>query len=91
MRARRSRRDHRFPGSWHKRQKSRFSGAPRHSLEGGRMNNYRVYANACDFGIIEAATDQDARDMAAQMAGYRSEADMVARLESPSEMVVVIA
>jgi len=55
------------------------------------MNKYHVYANECDFGIIEAATDQDARDMAAQMAGYLSEADMIARLECPSELVTVSA
>jgi hypothetical protein len=39
MRARRSRRDHRIPGAWHKRQKGRFSGAPCHYFEGGRMNS----------------------------------------------------
>jgi len=54
------------------------------------MNKYHVSANECDFGIIQATTEQKAKDLAAQMAGYRSEADMIARLESPSEMVAVI-
>jgi hypothetical protein len=52
-----------------------------------RSKKYRVHANACDFGIIEAASEQEARDRAAQEAGYQSEADMVERLEQPSEIV----
>ena len=51
------------------------------------MKKYQVEANACDFGIIEASDEQDAKDQAAQMAGYKSEADMVAQLEQPSEIV----
>ena len=48
---------------------------------------YNVYANACEFGIIEAASAQEARDIAAQMAGYKNEADLEERLESPSEII----
>ncbi len=51
------------------------------------MTKYHVYANACDFGDIEAADAQHARDLAAQMAGYQSEAQMVETLEQPSEIV----
>ena len=51
------------------------------------MTTYNVYANACEFGLIEAANAQEARDKAAQMAGYESEADMVERLGQPSEIV----
>ena len=49
--------------------------------------NFNVYANAAEFGIIEANSEQEARDKAAQMAGYKSEADMVTQLEQPSEIV----
>jgi hypothetical protein len=48
---------------------------------------YRVYANACDFGEIEAADEKQARDLAAQMSGYQSEAQMVETLELTSEIV----
>ena len=51
------------------------------------MTKFNVAANACEFGMIEAATAQEARDLAAQMAGYESEADMVERLGQPSEIV----
>ena len=51
------------------------------------MTTYNVYANACEFGLIEADTDQEARDKAAQMAGYESEAQMVETLGQPSEIV----
>jgi hypothetical protein len=51
------------------------------------MTTFYVTANACEFGLIKAATAQEARDLAAQMAGYESEADMEARLEQPSEIV----
>lgn len=47
---------------------------------------YQVNANDCDFGVIEAMNEQEARDKAAQMAGYKSEADMIHRLESASEI-----
>ena len=47
---------------------------------------FQVYANACDFGVIEAASEQETRDKVAQMAGYESEADMEDRLEAKSEI-----
>lgn len=50
------------------------------------MKTFNVHANACEFGLIEAETAQEARDMAAQMAGYDSEADMATRLGQPSEI-----
>lgn len=55
------------------------------------MTKFHVTANAADFGIIEAATEQDARDKAAQMAGYKSEADMERQLECPSEIEAIEA
>ena len=51
------------------------------------MTTYNVYANACEFGLIEADTEQEARDKAAQMAGYESEAQMVETLGQPSEIM----
>lgn len=51
------------------------------------MSKFNVYANACEFGIIEAASKQDARDEAARMAGYENEADMEKQLEQKSEIV----
>ena len=51
------------------------------------MNTYDVYANDCDFGLIEADTAQEARDKAVQMAGYESESQMVETLGRPSEIV----
>jgi hypothetical protein len=47
-----------------------------------------VYTNACDFGLIEATDEQHARDLAAQMVGYQSEADMIEQLRKPSGIVV---
>lgn len=55
------------------------------------MTTYNVYANACEFGLIEAATEQEARDKAAQIAGYESEADMEQQLGQPSEIVAEAA
>ena len=51
------------------------------------MTKFNVYANEFEFGMIEAATQQEARDAAAQMAGYESEAEMEERLGQPSEIV----
>ncbi|MBO3706661.1 MAG: hypothetical protein J5X21_09665 [Candidatus Accumulibacter sp.] len=51
------------------------------------MTTFRVFANACDFGLIDADNAQEARDLAAQMAGYDSEADLVERLGEPSEII----
>jgi hypothetical protein len=50
------------------------------------MSKFEVSANGTIFGIYEAATEQEARDMCAQDAGYKSEADMEVQLEQPSEL-----
>lgn len=54
------------------------------------MSQYQVSANGTIFGTYEAATEQEARDLCAQDAGYKSEADMAARLEQPSELVAEV-
>lgn len=51
------------------------------------MAQYIVHANGTVFGTYEAGSDQAARDLCAQDAGYKSEAEMVERLEQPSELV----
>jgi len=51
------------------------------------MVKFQVSANGMVFGIYEAATEQEARDLCAQDAGYDSEAGMEASLEQPSELV----
>lgn len=56
---------------------------------GVKMNTYAVSANGTVFGTYEADSEQQARDLCAQDAGYQSEADMVRRLEQPSELVAV--
>lgn len=48
---------------------------------------YEVSANGQVFGIYEADSDQEARDLCAQDAGYESEADMGAKLEQESELL----
>lgn len=55
------------------------------------MSKFQVSANGQVFGTYEAATEQEARDLCAQDAGYKSEADMVAQLEQPSELVAEAA
>jgi hypothetical protein len=55
------------------------------------MSKYQVSANGYVFGTYEAATEQEARDLCAQDAGYKSESDMEARLEQPSDLVAEIA
>ncbi len=52
---------------------------------------FQVTANACDFGLIEAADAQEARDLAAQMAGYKSESDMETQLGQASEIIATEA
>ena len=47
---------------------------------------FEVSANGTVFGIYEARDSQEARDLCAQDAGYKDEADMVYRLERPSEL-----
>jgi hypothetical protein len=51
------------------------------------MSKYQVSANGTEFGIYEATDEQGARDACAQDAGYKSEADMVAKLEQPGELI----
>jgi hypothetical protein len=53
------------------------------------MTKYQVSANGHVFGTYEADSEQAARDLCAQDAGYKDEADMVAQLEQPSELVAV--
>ncbi len=50
---------------------------------------YSVSANGVEFGNYEASNEQEARDLCAVDAGYKSEADMVETLERPSELVAV--
>jgi hypothetical protein len=50
---------------------------------------FEVFANGHSFGIYEAETEQDARDACARDAGYESEANMVERLEKPSQLKAV--
>ena len=52
---------------------------------------FHVYANAADFGAIEAKSEHEARDIAARMAGYESEADMEDQIGQPSEITAVKA
>ena len=53
------------------------------------MSQYQVSANSTIFGTYEAASAQEARDLCAQDAGYKSEADMAAQLEQPSALIAV--
>lgn len=53
------------------------------------MTTYEVSANSTIFGTYEADSEQAARDLCAQDAGYESEADMERRLEQESELVAV--
>ena len=50
---------------------------------------FEVFANGHSFGIYEAETEQDARDACARDAGYESEADMIEKLEQPSQLKAV--
>ena len=50
---------------------------------------FEVFANDLSLGIYEAETEQDARDACARDAGYESEANMVERLEQPSQLKAV--
>jgi hypothetical protein len=51
------------------------------------MTTYTVTANGAIIGTYDAASEQAARDAAAQEAGYQSEADMVDQLEQPSDLI----
>lgn len=53
------------------------------------MTTYEVSANGTVFGTYEADSEQGARDLCAQDAGYESEEDMARRLEQESELVAV--
>jgi hypothetical protein len=53
------------------------------------ITKFEISANGTVFGTYEGATEQQARDACAIDAGYKSESDMVAKLEAPSEFVVV--
>ena len=50
------------------------------------MTKFQVSANGQALGVYEGETAQDARNACAVDAGYKGEADMVAQLESPSEL-----
>lgn len=50
---------------------------------------FEVSANGTIFGVYAADDAQGARDACAVDAGYKSEADMVAQLDQPSELVAV--
>ena len=56
------------------------------------FTRYCVSANACDFGVIDAISEQDARDQASVMAGYKSETDLCQRLGCEySDIIVTLA
>lgn len=48
---------------------------------------FEVSANGHSFGIFEAATEQEAIDLCCIDAGYQSEAEMIASLERPSDLI----
>ncbi|WP_291519320.1 hypothetical protein [Acidovorax sp.] len=52
---------------------------------------YQVEANGTVFGEYEANSENEALDLCAQDAGYKSVADMVERLNQPSQLVATIA
>ena len=55
------------------------------------MNTYQISANGTIFGDYAGTTVQAAKDDCARDAGYASEADMVKKLEQPSEFVATEA
>lgn len=50
-------------------------------------SSFEVSANGTVFGVYSATNEQEARDLCAQDAGYKSEADMMAQLDQPSDLV----
>ena len=52
---------------------------------------YQISANGVVFGIYDAESEQEARDLCCIDAGYLSEKDMVDRLEQPSDLVAETA
>ena len=53
------------------------------------MTTYQVEANGTVMGTYTAESEQEARDLCAQDAGYESEADMELQLGAPSELMAV--
>ncbi len=53
------------------------------------MARYQVSANGTLFGTYDADSPQHARDLCAQDAGFRDEADMANQTEQPSELVAI--
>jgi len=51
------------------------------------LHAFLVHADGHDFGIYLAHDEQGARDACAFDAGYADEAEMVARLEQPSNLI----
>ena len=51
---------------------------------------YTVSANGTIFGQYEASNEEEAKNMCAIDAGYKSEADMVNQLEQPSEFTAEV-
>lgn len=51
------------------------------------FRSFLVEANGTIFGVYKARSEQGARDVCAVDAGYKSEADMTAQMESPSELM----
>lgn len=55
--------------------------------DAGRKRRYEVSANGTALGIYVGDDEQEARDACARDAGYKSEADMVERLEQQSALI----
>jgi hypothetical protein len=53
------------------------------------MSKYEVSANDTIFGVYDAESESEARDLCARDAGYESEADMAQRLGEKSALVAV--
>lgn len=50
------------------------------------MNKYEVTANGIVFGVYEANTEEEARNLCAQDAGYDNETDMELQLGQGSQL-----
>ena len=53
------------------------------------MATYQIHANDIVFGLYTGDTMQEARDMCAVDAGYRSEADLIAQLGRVSQLIAI--
>lgn len=51
------------------------------------MTIYNIRVGACDLGQVEATSEQSARDLAARMLGYDSEAELGKDLDPAPEVV----